>query len=514
MTSSVPSWVDDPLVALVRERPAYPSRPPFPPSEALPEWPGMRPGSEDNPAYRAVRQALRHLGLDSARFGSAEWNPLGELVGPGETVAIKPNFVRHANLGGSGSRDTDCLVTHGSVVRAAIDYAARALAGRGRILVAECPLQGARWTEVVRLVGLDAVLDDARRRFPGVEFAARDYRLTRSRSVAGIMVRRTDDAPPGEYVEVDLGRDSLLVPLMSRPCAFGVSKYPRHRMERSHRPDRNCYLIPRALLEADLFLNLPKLKSHQKAGLTCALKNLVGVNGHKDYLPHFRFGSPATGGDEYPDGGALWELYWRLSHRAWENGAAAPAFRAAASACGQVLRRIFRVPRSAFAQGGGSWHRNDTLWRTILDVNRALLYGHDGGLLERTRRRHLAIADGLVGGDHESPLSPAPVPAGVVLAARNPVALDTVAATLMGFDWRAIPQLAHAWEIARWPLAAFGPDGITVRGCPPFVRLEELAAADAFVPFEASCGWKGWVELARAREAAGPVSGRPRAGGA
>ena len=29
------------------------------------------------------------------------------------------------------------------------------------------------------------------------------------------------------------------------------------------------------------------------------------------------------------------------------------------------LERAFRVPRTRFAQGGGSWHRNDTLWRTF-----------------------------------------------------------------------------------------------------------------------------------------------------
>ncbi|GEM_PF-5703185 len=30
------------------------------------------------------------------------------------------------------------------------------------------------------------------------------------------------------------------------------------------------------------------MNSHMKAEITCALKNFVGINGHKDYLPHFR----------------------------------------------------------------------------------------------------------------------------------------------------------------------------------------------------------------------------------
>ena len=62
------------------------------------------------------------------------------------------------------------------------------------------------------------------------------------------------------------------------------------------------------MLDADLIINLPKWKAHSKSGLTGALKNLVGINGDKSYLPHFRRGSPSWGGDEYSDEGR-W-LYW------------------------------------------------------------------------------------------------------------------------------------------------------------------------------------------------------------
>jgi uncharacterized protein (DUF362 family) len=35
--------------------------------------------------------------------------------------------------------------------------------------------------------------------------------------------------------------------------------------------------LPRALLEADLIVSMPKLKTHHWAGLTCGMKNLFGV---------------------------------------------------------------------------------------------------------------------------------------------------------------------------------------------------------------------------------------------
>ena len=55
-------------------------------------------------------------------------------------------------------------------------------------------------------------------------------------------------------------------------------------------------------MAGDLVVNLPKLKTHKKACVTGALKNLVGINGNKDYLPHHRLGGSRTGGDCYAGG--------------------------------------------------------------------------------------------------------------------------------------------------------------------------------------------------------------------
>ena len=494
-------WLDDSRVALVRERPGYARTPPFAPSEAFPEWPELAPGREDNPAYRAVRLVLYNLGFDASRFGTPAWNPLGDLARPGETIAIKPNFVADRNeRPGAGSReDFECLVTHGSFVRAVIDYAAKALKGRGRILVGDCPIQQTRWPRLSSAAGLDTVLADAARRFPGIDIVSRDYRLVHSMTAGGQVRRERGGAGPERYQELDLRRDSLLLPLMEDDVEFAVANYPRIRMRRAHTRDSNLYIVPRDLLEADLFINLPKMKSHQKAGITGALKNLVGVIGHKDYLPHFRFGSPSGGGDEYPDGGPLWDLHWRFVHACWENdrGAVRLLARAAVAASSQVHRRALGVDRTAFAQGGGSWHGNDTLWRTILDVNRAFLYyDRDRSEVgEMPSRRHLALLDGLIGGDHESPLAPSPVPAGLALGARNPVALDTVAATVMGFDFRRLHQVARAYELQRYPLVRFDAERIAIHGPRGIERLEDIARISEFVRFIPSCGWKGHIEF-------------------
>lgn len=50
---------------------------------------------------------------------------------------------------------------------------------------------------------------------------------------------------------------------------------------------------------ADVFINLPKMKVHKKTGVTLSLKNLVGINADKNWLPHYSGGSPRNGGDQF-----------------------------------------------------------------------------------------------------------------------------------------------------------------------------------------------------------------------
>src|SRR5262249_49746462 len=151
-----------------------------------------------------------------------------------------------------------------------------------------------------RLSGVDVIAAHFRQTFPSIPLEIRDFRLGRAAVRNGVLVARVvDERDIDGYEEVDLACDSLLVPLMCEGLAFGVAQYPRHRMRKAHTPTSNRYLIPKQILGADVLINLPKMKSHMKAGVSLALKNLVGINGHKDYLPHFRFGSPKRGGDEY-----------------------------------------------------------------------------------------------------------------------------------------------------------------------------------------------------------------------
>jgi uncharacterized protein (DUF362 family) len=75
-----------------------------------------------------------------------------------------------------------------------------------------------------------------------------------------------------------------------------VTVYDPRKMWRTTGRAGIGFLIARDILEADLVVNVPKLKAHKKAGITCCLKNLIGINGNKEYLPHHRKGAAEAGG--------------------------------------------------------------------------------------------------------------------------------------------------------------------------------------------------------------------------
>jgi hypothetical protein len=84
-----------------------------------------------------------------------------------------------------------------------------------------------------------------------------------------------------------------------------VTQYDPRKLALAHRLGRHQYPIAREVFEADVVFNVPKLKTHKKAGITAALKNLVGINGNKDFLPHHRVGGSLLGGDCYAGVGPL-----------------------------------------------------------------------------------------------------------------------------------------------------------------------------------------------------------------
>lgn len=498
----------DSTVAIARAAGMYPSEAPFSPESAYPECGhGESATCAPNPAYFAVREALRLLGLDQNRFGTAAWNPLGELISPGDTVLLKPNFIRESHA--LHPDQWQQVITHGSIIRAMIDYAAIALCGSGRIIVADGPQTDSDLDLIRQRTGMDEIV--ALRRGRGLDVQLLDLRRERWFQKGEVIYKRVSlPGDPAGYTTVDLGAASEFSSYRLNGRFYGAD-YDLEDTASFHSNGRHAYVVCRTVLDADVVINLPKLKTHKKTGVTLSLKNMVGINGYRNCLPHHTVGTPSEGGDEF--------MASRTSHRLQSRavvlfkkllvatGGRGGAWSRAIKGVGSlVFGNTNRVVRS------GNWYGNDTTWRMVLDLNKGLFHFDGEGRPRRKPLRYMTLVDGIVAGQGNGPMAPDPVPAGLIVAGLNPVAVDTVCTLLMGFDYRRVPVVARAWETRDYPLVGFAPKAVS---CMANVRewdgsLEELEAAPhlAFLPH---FGWRGQIERECLKDRAEP-GGHPSSG--
>lgn len=480
------------IVVALDDAQLYPKAPPYIPSERYPEL-GERlvASGEHNNLYAGFRRLLFCAGLDTEHFGTKDWNPLGQIITPGQRILIKPNLVRHVHMGGG---DWRAVVTHPSLIRCVIEYCAWALKGTGEITIGDAPVQGADFDQMIHRMGLREICEDVTNRWD-VPVRLVDFRLLSALldEQHRIVATNTLGGDQRGYVAVDLGNRSLLADLASESRRFRITNYDSSELAAHHNEKVNEYLIPRTVLEADVVINLPKLKTHRKVALTAALKNLVGINGHKDWLPHHRLGSVAEGGDEYLYPSPLKRLNgWLAARQA--NGSMAVGREVYRFACRVVRRLYLGVASDPYEEG--SWYGNDTLWRTVLDLNRLLVYAdRNGQMSEQPQRRVLTIVDAIIAGDAEGPMEPRPRECGLLVLGTNPVAVDATLATMVGFDYHKIPMIERAFHLIDWQLVSFSQEQIEVQSDNPRwegIKVGERCDSLGFAP---PSGWIGHVEL-------------------
>jgi uncharacterized protein (DUF362 family) len=405
-------------------------------------------------ADSTIRDALAQS-CSSLGWAAGDAGPFGAVVPKKARVLVKPNWVLHANQGPWGVQP---LVTHPAIIRAVVDGVLASDAAR--VVVGDAPVQGCdfeRLLDAGDLRSWASELQACEPRFAGV----RDFRRTKSIVRDGYRRTSRDQQGMEDFVLFDLAGESLLEPI-TVDGAFRVTMYDPAMMRRTHAPGRHQFLVAREILEADVVINLPKLKTHKKAGITCALKNLIGINGNKEFLPHHRVGGAGEGGDCYP-GRSRIKRSLEFAFDLQNSTDLAIAQRALSVA----TRALDRAARMAGDQLGveGSWSGNDTIWRTCLDLNRILLYGRpDGTVADTVQRRVLNVVDAVVAGQGDGPLAPQPLPLGLIVAGGSSAAVDWVGAILLGYVPERIPITAHAFDRFRWPLADFGPQDIRIAG--------------------------------------------------
>ena len=458
-------------------------------AETFPELPGFEPTS----SAVALRALLAEAGLDSGRRGTSTWNPLSAIVEPGMNVVVKPNWVLHHNQH-SSSAGWECLVTHPSLLDALCRYILKARPGR--LTIGDAPVQGCDFAQLMTVTGTADML--ARLPAGDTQIAVKDFRLVTIDDDPQRTQRASGSRTEADYVRFDLAGDSLLEPITSDEIPFRVTMYDPRALDATHRRGRHRYLVAREMIDADVVFNVPKLKTHKKSGITGAIKNLVGINGHKAYLPHHRKGGADRGGDAYP-GGSLLKTFAEEAYDAG-NRLTGGRTKAALFRSAQLLERAGEHGEASGIEG--SWYGNDTIWRTSLDLQRLLRYGRvDGTLADVPAREVVTVTDAIIAGEGEGPLAPTPFALGLLTLGASPAAVEWVHAGLMGFDPRRVPIVAHAFDPMRFPIAPGAPDDIAIRTGGATLTFD--AACRAFGGrFTPPSGWRGHCELDPAVESA------------
>lgn len=489
------------LVAFGLTIPTYNSTPPFHPDATFPETPFAEVSTSPNWPYRLLRRLLFDLDLDREHFGTRDWNPLGSLIKPGQTVLLKPNFVLSFNAGGD---DIFSVITHPSILRALVDYVFIALKGQGRIVIADVPQMDCDWDELMRLQRLDSIQEFYASKF-GFKVEVYDLRnfavidhtkppLTENR-------KKLAGDPAGSVV-INLGKRSQFYGLPNQNY-YGAD-YNRDETIAHHNGETQEYCVSKTILSADVFLSVPKMKTHKKVGVTLNLKGLVGINTNKNYLIHYRLGSPKEGGDQIPDSRAgkdrtlvkiqRWAYDRFLARQSKAGDSIYNAFRAVYRS---TLKPFVRVSDETYVLDAGNWHGNDSAWRMTADLAQILFFADAHGRMHDVpQRKMLCVVDGIIGGERMGPLEPTARRNGCLVAGAHPVAVDVTTTRLMGFDPRKIKQFSPALE----PGSAFGFgglqdidvrfDGAAMAG-ERFFSASDSASYFGFVPHP---GWVGQLE--------------------
>lgn len=385
---------------------------------------------ETNPDHR-LRDLERYY--QSKDLGMAIERLVGSEVRPEEIkdkrVLLKPNWVRHSVR----PKDDLCLRTNDGFLLAVLN--AFLLLKPSHITIGDAPIQGCVFERIV-------TKDLARKfkelsEFYHIPIRVEDFRRRRYDIRNNIVTSELKQL--SEFVIFDLGKDSMLEPITRIGSnQFRVTNYNPDRMAFAHIAGTHKYCISKELFNSDVVISIPKIKTHQKVGITGALKNLVGLNGDKDFLPHHRKGGSKHGGDCYPGGSILRRFAEAALDKAnrKQNTNAFWYWQKMSSIIWQLS-----LPGPEHSIVGG-WHGNDTTWRMVEDLNRIAQYGCINGIVHKDPQRNIySICDGIIGGQGEGPLEPDPLPLGVISFTNNSKTNDRAMAKLMRFPINKLPLL-------------------------------------------------------------------------
>ncbi|HOW71908.1 MAG TPA: DUF362 domain-containing protein [Phycisphaerae bacterium] len=369
----------------------------------LPYGPGA------NTAYDLVWRTVADLNL-------GPWsNPLRDLVadvnGDGQIkVVIKPNWVEYYPVRAGGVGDAEGrspAYTHPAMARPLVDMAVTA--GATEVVIGDS--SGSPTNNQVNSMGYPQLCSALAVMYPG--------------RVVGSPVNFQD-------------RTKFTWVTLAGASSYTGSGYLSSHLQKTHDGNSTAYfgatdghgtagpgkgncVTTRALtdylLDADLIIDLPKMKVHYHNPNTLALKNWVGATMLST------FNNTTSAGQ------------CRVAH---------------------------------YVYGATSYQKdfgNDILWRELLDLHRSFLYWRRGAGVQPTQqRRYLCVLDAIVCGETDLWYNGGPTHwrANTILASVDPVAIDAVGSRIQGYRWDRVPIVNNANVPCDWPIGTSDPGKLRV----------------------------------------------------
>lgn len=418
----------------------------YAPSQYYPEYKWDDISGEKNEVYDMIRECLYRYGLDSDHFNTPKWNPMGDFIHPGDTVLIKPNWVEDKNENKSGG--LECLVTNASIIRAIIDYVYLAIKDTGHIIVGDSAMPDCNLSALMKNAHYDVIWKSCEDR--GIHILVKDFRED---IVSGFANSVTETNGDNELI-IDLDSESMF-----STTEYNVGKYRNGIVDATkmnefyHSKGHHRYGVSKIALQADVIINLSKPKTHRKAGYTAALKNYIGICSKKISIPHNVMGNIKEGGDTYYGPKYIFETEQQLRDIQNKLQTAHKNSAAIFIKCLRIPFWIFRKITHKYFFGTGNWYKNDTIWRSILDLNRIVIYADKSGKMRDVpQRKFFNLGDMIIAGHKNGPLAPSPMELGVLLCSDDPVAFDLTVINLMGLNYKYLPVLNKIPEIVRYPI--------------------------------------------------------------
>lgn len=345
---------------------------------------------ENNPSYQHVFDTIIRLNLGT------KVNPLSGLIKQGNAVLIKVNLVE----------PQEPFYTRPEIVRPLIDMCR--IAGASVIQIADGSFGYSHMQGAFENTGYTSMIRELQLKYPltsikEVNLCARDY-------WQWIDMEKNSFFYNSGLVDSDL--------FSLNHCLYKTQYYSTSDSTGAS-PHGRCmgwYSINKHVLDADVIINVPKLKVHGVTIVTSCLKHFVGCvvnNTHED---------------------------------AWHAE---------------------RIPHYNEKDHPNNPFRNEILWRAVGDVNKIILYADKNGRLRLfPQRKLLNIIDGIntaEKGNHSEWSGKLRVEK-ILMASIDPVAADAVACRIMGYNFRAVPSIRNLANGDKHPIGLSKPEQILILG--------------------------------------------------